>query len=121
MDNGKWALKEGGKIVMVSKCREGIGSDTFIKQLSTSKDPRQILKNLAAEYKLGYHKAAKMAEIATWARIWAVTDLDPTILEGANITPFPSVQAAVDEALSENPSSRFMVLMDGSVTIPKLE
>ena len=121
LDNGKWALKEGGKIVMVSKCREGIGSDTFIKQLSTSKDPRQILKNLAAEYKLGYHKAAKMAEIATWARIWAVTDLDPTILEGANITPFPSVQAAVDEALSENPSSRFMVLMDGSVTIPKLE
>lgn len=121
LDNGKWALKENGKIVMVSKCREGTGSDTFLKQLSTSSDPFKVLENLKAEYKLGYHKAAKMAEIATWASIWAVTDLEPSLLEGANIRPFPSVQAAVDEALRENPSSRVMVLMDGSVTIPRLE
>ena len=121
LDNGKWALKDGGKIVMVSKCREGTGSDTFLKQLSTSSDPHQVLENLKAEYKLGYHKAAKMAEIATWASIWAVTDLDPELLSGANITPFPTVQAAVDEALRENPSARIMVLMDGSVTIPRLE
>ena len=121
LDNGKWALKEGGKIIMVSKCREGIGSDTFLKQLSTSSDPNVVLENLKAEYKLGYHKAAKMAEIATWASIWAVTDLDPELLRKANITPFPSVQAAVDEALRQNPSARVMVLMDGSVTIPRLE
>lgn len=121
LDNGKWALKDGGKIVMVSKCREGIGSDTFLKQLSTSSDPNQVLENLKSEYKLGYHKAAKMAEIATWASIWAVTDLDPEILRNANITPFPSVQAAVDAALEENPSARFLVLMDGSVTIPRVE
>lgn len=121
LDNGKWALKEGGKIVMVSKCREGIGSDTFLKQLSTSSDPNQVLENIRNEYKLGYHKAAKMAEIATWASIWAVTDLDPELLRKANITPFPTVQAAVDEALRENPSARIMVLMDGSVTIPRLE
>ncbi len=118
LDNGKWALKEGGRIIMVSKCREGVGSDTFLKQLSTSKDPRQVLENIKSEYKLGYHKAAKMAEIATWADIWAVTDLDPSILEGANITPFPTVQAAVDRALRDNPSARVMVLMEGSVTIP---
>ena len=121
LDNGKWALKEGGKIIMVSKCREGIGSDTFLKQLSTSSDPNVVLENLKAEYKLGYHKAAKMAEIATWASIWAVTDLDPELLRKANITPFSSVQAAVDEALRLNPSARVMVLMDGSVTIPRLE
>ena len=62
-----------------------------------------------------------MAEIATWATIGAVTDLDPAIIESANITPYPTVQAAVDEALAKNPSARFMVLMDGSVTIPRLE
>lgn len=121
LDNGKWALKEGGAIIMVSKCREGIGSDTFLKQLSSSSDPRQVLENIKAEYKLGYHKAAKMAEIATWASIWAVTDLDPKLLSGANIRPFPTVQAAVDQALKDKPSARIMVLMDGSVTIPRLE
>ena len=121
LDNGKWALKEGGKIIMVSKCREGIGHATFLTQLSSSKDPKQVLENLKSEYKLGYHKAAKMAEIAVWADIWAVTDLDPEIISSANITPFPSVEAAVKRALSENPDARILILSDGSVTIPRVE
>ena len=98
LDNGKWALKEGGKIIMVSKCREGIGHATFLTQLSSSKDPNKVLENLRSEYKLGYHKAAKMAEIATWASIWAVTDLDPELLRNANITPFPTVADAMAQA-----------------------
>jgi len=120
LDNGKWALKEGGKIIMVSKCREGIGHPTFLNQLSSSNDPNKVLENLRAEYKLGYHKAAKMAEIATWASIWAVTDLDPEILRKANITPFPTVNDAVKAALEEKPEARVIVLMDGSVTIPRV-
>jgi nickel-dependent lactate racemase len=121
LDNGKWALKEGGKILMVSKCREGIGHATFLNQLSSSKDPKQVLENIKAEYKLGYHKAAKMAEIAVWADIWAVTDLDPEIISSANITPFPSVADAVKKGLSENPDARIIILTDGSVTIPRVE
>ena len=121
LDNGKWALKEGGKIIMVSKCREGVGHATFLTQLSSSKDPKQVLENLKSEYKLGYHKAAKMAEIAVWADIWAVTDLDPELIASANITPFPSVEAAVKKALEENPDARIMILSDGSVTIPRVE
>ena len=121
LDTGKWALKEGGKIIMVSKCREGIGHPTFLQQLSSSNDPNKVLENLRAEYKLGYHKAAKMAEIATWASIWAVTGLDPEILSKANIRPFPTVADAMKEALAENPKARVIVLMDGSVTIPRVE
>lgn len=121
LDNGKWALKEGGKIIMVSKCREGIGHATFLTQLSSSKDPVQVLKNLKKEYKLGYHKAAKMAEIATWADIWAVTDLDPETISAANITPFPTVKDALGKALEQKPDAKVIVLMDGSVTIPRVE
>jgi len=121
LDNGKWALKEGGKIIMVSKCREGVGHPTFLTQLSSSKDPKQVLENLSKEYKLGFHKAAKMAEIAVWADIWAVTDLDPEMLKAANITPFPTVDAAVKEALKQKPNGKVIVLMDGSVTIPRID
>jgi Fe-S oxidoreductase/nickel-dependent lactate racemase len=121
LDNGKWALKEGGRIIMVSKCREGIGHPTFLDQLSCSRDPCRVLENLREEYKLGYHKAAKMAEIATWAEIWSVTALDPGILERANIRPFPSVAEALDEALRQIPGGKVIVLMDGSVTIPRVD
>lgn len=121
LDNGKWALKEGGKIIMVSKCREGIGHPTFLTQLSSSKDPKKVLENLSREYKLGYHKAAKMAEIATWADIWAVTDLDPKILSDANIRPFKSLDEAVKAALEWKKDAEFIILADGSVTIPKVK
>lgn len=121
LDNGKWALKEGGKIIMVSKCREGVGHPTFLTQLSSSKDPKVVLENLRSEYKLGYHKAAKMAEIAVWADIWAVTDLDDELISSANITPFPSVADAMKKAFDENPDARVIILTDGSVTIPRLE
>jgi nickel-dependent lactate racemase len=120
LDNGKWALKEGGKIIMVSKCREGIGHATFLQQLSSSKDPKIVLENLRKEYKLGYHKAAKMAEIMVWADVWAVTDLDKELINSANMRPFDTVADAVGEALKQKPSARILILMDGSVTIPKV-
>jgi nickel-dependent lactate racemase len=120
LDNGKWALKEGGTIIMVSKCRQGIGHDTFLQQLSLSDDPRVVLENLAKEYKLGYHKAAKMAEIAVWADVWAVTDLDPELLQRANIRPFRTVQEAVDAALAKDGNAKVLINMDGSITVPRV-
>ncbi len=62
-----------------------------------------------------------MAEIMTWAEVWAVTDLDPEILSKANIKPFIKVQDAVDAVLADDPDAEFLVLMDGSVTIPRVE
>ncbi|MCL2142804.1 MAG: nickel-dependent lactate racemase [Methanomassiliicoccaceae archaeon] len=120
LDNGKWALKEGGKIIMVSKCREGVGHATFLQQLSSSKDPKKVLENLSKEYKLGYHKAAKMAEIMVWADVWAVTGLDDELISSANMRPFGSVADAVAEALSQRPDARILILADGSVTIPRV-
>lgn len=120
LDNGKWALKEGGTLILVSKCRTGVGDEVFCQQLSLSHDPSQILKNLAREYKLGYHKAAKVAEIMTWAKIYAVTDLDPELIRGINMTPFNEVQSAVDQAIESGPGSQVMVIMDGSVLVPRL-
>jgi hypothetical protein len=60
-----------------------------------------------------------MAEIATWAKICAVTDLDPAIISGANMTPYKTVEEALKDALAANPDARVEVFMEGSVTIPK--
>ncbi len=120
LDNGKWALKDGGTLIMVSKCREGVGHATFLNQLSCSNDPRSVLESLEGEYRLGYHKAAKMAEIASWARIYAVTDLDPETIRKAHMVPFQTVDEALKEALRDRPGAKVLVLTDGSMTVPKV-
>ena len=47
-------------------------------------------------YKLGYHKAAKIAEIGMWAELWAVTDLSAETVSNVRLRPFNAIQEAVD-------------------------
>lgn len=121
LDNGKWALKEGGIIIMVSKCRDGIGHQAFMQQLCSCADPQELLRRLNTEYRLGHHKAAKMAEISLWAKIFVVSDLEHSILTEANLHPYSSVQEALDAVWAEKPQARVLVLTEGSITIPKVQ
>ncbi len=119
IDNAKYALKEGGILLLVAKCRMGIGEESFVKLLSSANSPKDALDRIEKKFVVGYHKAAKMAEVGLWAQTWAVTDLDPKLLESIFIRPFSSLQAALDAALKEKgKDAKALVLLDGSLTIP---
>ena len=120
LDNGKLALNDNGILILVSKCRMGIGSDTFVKLLSSCRTPQETLDKIDKEFKLGYHKAAKMAEIARWAQMWAVTSLAPDLLTSIFIKPFSSLQAAIDAAIAEKGEEKILFLINASLTVPKL-
>ncbi len=122
IDNAKYALKEGGILLLVAKCRMGIGEDSFVKLLSSADSPRDALDRIEKKFVIGYHKAAKMAEVGLFAQTWAVTDLDPEILESIFIRPFSSFQEAIDKAFEEKgKDAKALILLDGSLTIPHVE
>jgi len=119
LENGKLALKQGGILILVSQCRTGIGDRVFFDLLSSSPTPQEALRQIGKGYKLGYHKAAKMAEIATWAQMWGVTGLADQEMEAVFIKPFPSLREAVERAIEEKgPGAKVLFLMDGSITVP---
>lgn len=122
LESGKLALKEGGILIMVSKCRTGIGERAFFELLARAGgNPRKALEEIDRGYKLGYHKAAKMAEIALWADMWAVTDLPDTDLKAVFMRPFNDLQKALDEALAvKGRDAKIIFLMDGSITVPMI-
>lgn len=124
LDNGKLALKKNGIIILVSKCRMGVGEEAFLNLLGKSDTPQGILEMLKEEYKLGYHKAAKMAEIGTWADMWAVTDLDDSTIKRAMLKPYHDIQKAVDDAVklikSKGKKPRIVVMPFGSLTVPEV-
>ncbi len=122
IDNAKYALKEGGILLLVAKCRMGIGEESFVKLLSSASSPKDALDRIEKKFVVGYHKAAKMAEVGLWAQTWAVTDLDPKLLESIFIRPFSSLQTALDEARKEKGNdAKVLVLLDGSLTIPHVK
>jgi nickel-dependent lactate racemase len=121
LDNGKLALKEGGILILVSECRSGIGEEAYFNLLASSKTPQEALQKIEQGYKLGYHKAAKMAEIATWAEIWGITGLEDKYMEQAFIKPCHEVQNALDRAIEKRgEKAKILFLMDASLTVPNV-
>jgi lactate racemase len=121
MENAKYALKEGGTLILVSKCRHGIGEGPFYETLRSLGDPKQVQRNMDVEYRLGDHKAVRMAEIAKRSRICGVTSMDPADLQRINIQPFENVQAAVDDALARDHEASVIVIYEGSVVVPRVK
>ncbi len=121
LEHGKLALREGGIIILVSSCRDGVGDDTFIKVLSSCTTPGEVFNRIKEGYVLGYHKAAKLAEINLWAEMYGVTNLPDRVLKSIFIKPFHFLQDAVDEALKKKGrDAKVLFLLDGSLTVPIL-
>ena len=122
IDNAKLALKENGILILVAKCRCGIGGKAFADLLGSCDTPQEVLDTIEKGYKLGYHKAAKMAEIGIWAEMWAVTDVEPEVIEKLLIRPFASLQEALDRAIEiKGDSAKILFLMDGGLTVPMVD
>jgi nickel-dependent lactate racemase len=122
LETGKLALKKGGILLMVSKCRMGTGDRTFMDLLMSAGSAEAIMDRIAKGYILGYHKAAKIAEINLWAEIWAKTDLPPEIIKSVHMHPVDNLQEALDKALAlKGAGAKVLVLADGSNTVPILE
>jgi len=120
MENGKLALEKGGIIILVSRCPEGIGPRNFYDLIASNDDPGKVLEKISEEYKLGYHKAAKIVELCERSEVWCVSELDDDILEKAFIQPKDDIQSAIDEAL-ERTSGKATFLIEGGMVVPITE
>jgi nickel-dependent lactate racemase len=123
IDNGAAALKDGGTLILVSICRDGIGDETYANLLASAQSPADALTRIREGYKLGYHKAAKMAAVSARATVQAVTELPAERLASMFIESAPSPQAALDEALAKAKAQgiaqpKILILSDGCVTVP---
>ncbi|MGM0642527.1 MAG: nickel-dependent lactate racemase [Thermodesulfobacteriota bacterium] len=118
-ENAKLALRENGIMILVAKCRDGIGGKTFADLLSSCETATETLEKIDRGYVLGYHKAGKLAEISTWAEMWAVTDVEPEKISSLFMKPFTSLQSAIDEAVKvKGENADILFLMDGGLTVP---
>jgi len=114
IDNVKLAVKQDGVIILVSPCRDGVGDRGFYDLLASS--PPEMKKSV---HKFGYHKAVKMANLLSVARVFAVTKLPPDVLRKISLEPYPDVQAALERATElKGKDSSVLVVLDGCTTVP---
>ncbi|WP_342707580.1 nickel-dependent lactate racemase [Methanolobus profundi] len=125
LENGKLALEDDGIIILVSKCRDGVGDDTFLNLLCSANTCEDVMCKIDEGYKLGYHKAAKMAQIGVYAEMWAISDLHHDTIRMAKLEPCMDIQETFDRAIAkikeQGKEPYAVILPQGSLTVPLLE
>ncbi|MEE3258245.1 MAG: nickel-dependent lactate racemase, partial [Candidatus Latescibacterota bacterium] len=98
LDNAVHAVREGGVIVWVAECREGLGSETFASWLQEADSADGILERIGREFVLGGHKAAAIAAVLKKARVHFVSSLPTDVLGRVGLVPFDNLDQALAAA-----------------------
>jgi len=121
IEHGRMALKEGGVLIVVSPCYEGLGPRSFARLFSSSKSIEDAVNNARTCYHLGDHNAINLASLANQAEVWMVTNIPDRILLNARMKWSKSLQHAISQAIDkQGRSARVLFLMDGCFTVPIL-
>lgn len=122
LDNAKHAIKDGGTIIIVGSCKEGLGEKIFEEWLMTAKEPAELITRIHKDFKLGGHKAAAIAMVLEHAEIYLVSEMEPDYVRRLFMKPYDSVQAAFDDAIEKHgKDAKVLVMPYGGSTLPRAE
>ena len=121
LDNARFAVREGGAIILVASCPETYGSATFERWIRNAESPAQIIRDIAKNFELGGHKAAAIALALERATVFSVTDMPDEVDESLFFKPMPSVEAALNAAtVLCGEGSRILIMPVGGSTLPTI-
>jgi nickel-dependent lactate racemase len=115
LDNVAGAVRDGGVVVLVARCREGFGQKVFEEWMTGMGRPQALIERIQREFVLGGHKAAAVAGLLARADVFLVSEFPDDVVRSMCMTPFPSVGAAVAAALERTGGgARCLVVPHGS-------
>ncbi len=119
LDNAVHAVCQGGVIIWVAECVEGLGGKTFESWLRQAGEPDKILERIQREFVLGGHKAAAIAAVLKRAAVYLVSGLEEKVLAGSGLRPFSGLDQALKAALEKvGPQARVLSLPYGGSVLP---
>lgn len=120
LDNAQHAVKNGGIIVWLAACSEGLGESHFEHWMTGHKKSADMIDHIRRDFVLGGHKAAAIAMVLEKSRIFLVSELDADFVRSIFLEPFSDAQSAADAALAALGDKASILLMPyGGSTLPK--
>ena len=112
------AVKEGGSIILVAECAEGIGNKVYECWNRECKIPDDAVERFKHCFEFGGHKAAIVGKAAKEFKLYLVSKLPEAESKKAFFTPAKSIEEALEAILSENPEAKVHVMPHGGCTLP---
>ena len=121
LDNARHAVKQGGIIILIGSCREGLGEKVFEQWMTQSATPEEMIERIGRDFQLGGHKAAAIAMTLQKADIYLISDLEPDFVRSIFLTPMGNAQDALRKAFEKLGSNATVLAMPyGGSTLPKI-
>ena len=123
LDNAAYGVQDGGVIILVAECPEGLGNQTFERWMTGGSaggaSPDELLARIQQEFVLGGHKAAAVAAVLKRAAVFLVSALPGDLVRRCGMVPFASVDAALESALAEaGAGAGILFLPQGGSVLP---
>jgi nickel-dependent lactate racemase len=115
LDNVGGAVRRGGAVILVARCREGFGQQAFEEWMRGMGSPQVLVERIKREFVLGGHKAAAIAGLLTEVDVYLVSEFPDQVVRSMCMKPFASVDEAVAAAFARyGKEARFLVVPHGS-------
>ena len=115
LDNVAGAVRDGGVIVLVARCREGFGQQTFEGWMRDMGSPQVLIDRIQREFVLGGHKAAAIAGLLARVGVFLVSEFPDDVVRSMCMEPYATVGDAVQAALERcGPDARCLVVPHGN-------
>jgi nickel-dependent lactate racemase len=96
------AVRDGGVLIALLECREGIGHKVFEEWAHQFRSYDELSHQIQTNFIMGGHKIFYMAQGANRVHQYLISNLDPNELkEYYYVTPFKSVKNALEEAFKQ--------------------
>ncbi|MFI5359311.1 MAG: nickel-dependent lactate racemase [Halanaerobiales bacterium] len=116
LENASYCTKEGGKILLIAECREGLGEAVFEEWLLEAREPRDLEERIKKEFVLGGHKAYAIARVAVNHSLFLYSSLDVESTARCFMTPVEDIEGFLAENIKED--DLVYVLPHGANTVP---
>jgi nickel-dependent lactate racemase len=117
LESSVQAVREGGVIILVAGCQEGLGEDTFARWVNEAQTPEDIKQRFMNDFELGGHKAYAICRTLEKCQVVLVSCLDQATVEKTFMVHRSTVEEALEYAyrqVGENPA---IVVMPEAPTI----
>jgi len=119
LDNSKHAVRDGGIVILLASCTEGLGEEVFERWLLNADSPDSMIGDIQKNFELGGHKAAAIALVQKKAKIYLVSDLEKDFVRKLFMEPFDDISEALESAFNELGQDAKVLLMPyGGSTLP---
>lgn len=112
--------RDGGTVILVAECEEGVGSASYENFMVDVKTPQQVFDKFQKEgFLVGPHKAIQFAMASSRINVILVSSINSEKVQRLLLTPSPTLVDAIRVALKTAPMNpRIAIMPSATNTVP---